>query len=432
MNYNIEELFKIADNNLKVNTAYPIFKEPFKKYISNNDIFENIDKLSFYIHVPFCKQLCKFCEYTKFLAGNENSEEKYLILLNNQIENFINNHDIKKIYGFDIGGGTPTALSDKNFEKLINIHLDLENRYEKINDYEKSIEISFSTINDNKIDLIKNANFNRISVGMQSINKKLLDDNNRYYSQIEDILKIKEMIQNKNIEKLNIDLMYGLTNQNDDMLESTIEAIKIINPEQVTLYETRFNRNNMDYSKITRDLQYKQYSNLYNELIKLGYKGRFGKNTFTKKNDEGVSSYLKYRMTECIPYKGFGISAQSMSLQGLSYGIMKNTDLKHIPDLNEIKEGYNYSLPKSEIAAKYISIAMYNGSFNLNVLSEILQENAKKYFKEEFDYLFKNEYISEINNEIILTQKGFRYYGAICSLFWSNEQKEELLKNKIL
>lgn len=432
MNYNIEELFKIADNNLKVNTAYPIFKEPFKKYISNNDIFENIDKLSFYIHVPFCKQLCKFCEYTKFLAGNENSEEKYLILLNNQIENFINNHDIKKIYGFDIGGGTPTALSDKNFEKLINIHLNLENRYEKINDYEKSIEISFSTINDNKIDLIKNANFNRISVGMQSINKKLLDDNNRYYSQIEDILKVKEMIQNKNIEKLNIDLMYGLTNQNEDMLQSTIEAIKIINPEQVTLYETRFNRNNMDYSKITRDLQYKQYSNLYNELIKLGYKGRFGKNTFTKTNDEGVSSYLKYRMTECIPYKGFGISAQSMSLQGLSYGIMKNTDLKYIPDLNEIKEGYNYSLPKSEIAAKYISIAMYNGSFNLNVLSEILQENAKKYFKEEFDYLFKNEYISEINNEIILTQKGFRYYGAICSLFWSNEQKEELLKNKML
>lgn len=432
MNYNIEELFKIADNNLKVNTAYPIFKEPFKKYISNNDIFENIDKLSFYIHVPFCKQLCKFCEYTKFLAGNENSEEKYLILLNNQIENFINNHDIKKIYGFDIGGGTPTALSDKNFEKLINIHLNLENRYEKINDYEKSIEISFSTINDNKIDLIKNANFNRISVGMQSINKKLLDDNNRYYSQIEDILKVKEMIQNKNIEKLNIDLMYGLTNQNEDMLQSTIEAIKIINPEQVTLYETRFNRNNMDYSKITRDLQYEQYSNLYNELIKLGYKGRFGKNTFTKTNDEGVSSYLKYRMTECIPYKGFGISAQSMSLQGLSYGIMKNTDLKYIPDLNEIKEGYNYSLPKSEIAAKYISIAMYNGSFNLNVLSEILQENAKKYFKEEFDYLFKNEYISEINNEIILTQKGFRYYGAICSLFWSNEQKEELLKNKML
>lgn len=431
MSYNIEELFKIADNNLKVNTAYPIFKESFKKYISNNDIFENVDKLSFYIHVPFCKQLCKFCEYTKFLAGNENSEEKYLTLLNNQIENFINNHDIKKIYGFDIGGGTPTALSDKNFEKLINIHLDLENRYEKINDYEKSIEISFSTINDNKIDLIKNANFNRISVGMQSINKKLLDDNNRYYSQIEDILKIKEMIQNKNIEKLNIDLMYGLTNQNDDMLQSTIEAIKIINPEQVTLYETRFNRNNMDYSKITRDLQYEQYSKLYNELIKLGYKGRFGKNTFTKTNDEGVSSYLKYRMTECIPYKGFGISAQSMSLQGLSYGIMKNTDLKYIPDLNEIKEGYNYSLPKSEIAAKYISIAMYNGSFNLDVLNGILQENAKKYFKEEFDYLFKNEYISEINNEIILTQKGFRYYGAICSLFWSNEQKEELLKNKI-
>lgn len=64
----IEEVFNIADKNLCCNTAYPVFKDEWKKYLSEQDIFADTHDISVYFHVPFCRQLCRFCEYTRFLA----------------------------------------------------------------------------------------------------------------------------------------------------------------------------------------------------------------------------------------------------------------------------------------------------------------------------------------------------------------------------
>lgn len=424
----IGQFFRIADNNLKCNTAYPVFKDAFLKYKSESDILADTEELSFYIHIPFCKQLCRFCEYTKFLAGNDEAESRYLSLLSNQIDRFLNTHNIKRIYGLDIGGGTPTSLSEENFRKMLNLSARLE-AFDKIPDYEKSIEISFSTITESKIEEISHHGFKRVSVGMQSIDRTLMDENHRVYSRIEDICRIKEKIHSYGIPKLNIDLMYGMTNQTEYMIKNTLDAIAFIHPEQVTLYETRFNRNQMDFSKVDRELQYQQYSYMYQYLTDIGYKGFFGRNTFSVYEDKGVSSYLKYRMEQCIPYKGFGISAQSMSFKGLSYGIFKNTDKTTMPDLEEITNGSNYILPKEEILAKYVCIAMYHGNLNLNTMEKILSENPLTVYKAVFDYLFLHDFIKQSDEIVYLTEKGFRYYGAIAALFWSEEQKERLVKN---
>ncbi len=424
----IDQFFKIADDNLKCNTAYPIFKDAFLKYKSEVDILADTEEVSFYIHIPFCKQLCRFCEYTKFLSGNETSENQYLHLLSKQIDRFLNTHRIKKIYGLDIGGGTPTALSEENFSRMLELSSRLE-VFEPVSDYEKSIEISFSTVTDRKLEEISCHGFKRVSVGMQSIDRTLMDENNRVYSRIEDICRIKEKIHSYGIPKLNIDLMYGMTNQTESMIQNTLDAVAFIRPEQVTLYETRFNRNQMDFSKVNRDLQYQQYSYMYRYLTNIGYKGFFGRNTFSIYDDKGVSSYLKYRMEQCIPYKGFGISAQSMSFKGLSYGIYKNTDKTVMPNLKEITNGFNYILPKEEILAKYVCIAMYHGCFNLNTMEKILSENPLTVYKSVFDYLFVHNFIRQSDEVVFLTEKGFRYYGAIAALFWSKEQKERLEEN---
>lgn len=427
---NIETLFKVADENLCVNTAYPIFKEEFKGYIKNEDIFDkNGDKICFYIHIPFCKQLCKFCEYTKFLAGSIADENRYLSLLNNQIDLFLSSHNYETLCGFDIGGGTPTALSEENFELLLKMQKNVEDRFTLSNDYEKSIEISFSTITDKKLELISQYGFKRISAGIQSISEALMKDLNRYYTTIDKIKEIRDKAKEYGIDKFNIDLMYGLSGQTDDDIKATIKAIKYINPEQVTIYETRFNRTNINHSDITRMTQYNQYKTMYNSLLQIGYRARFGMNTFTKDGSLGVSSYLKHRMEDNIPYKGFGISAQSMSSSGISYGSLKNTNEILLPDIKEIYEEFNYILPKDELIAKYVSIAMYNGCFSLDTISNILGVNSEKYFGRELEFLFKNKYTYLDNNIIYLTVEGYRYYGAICSLFWSDEQKNKLLNS---
>ncbi|MDO4189662.1 MAG: hypothetical protein Q4D29_11820 [Lachnospiraceae bacterium] len=121
MNSAIEKLFLAADKNLNCNTAYPIFKEEFKIYESDIDVMEGVTQLSYYIHIPFCKQLCKFCEYTRFLAGDKAQEIRYINLLGDQIRKFVSEHKIEKIYGLDIGGGTPSALDDDDFEDVLKL-----------------------------------------------------------------------------------------------------------------------------------------------------------------------------------------------------------------------------------------------------------------------------------------------------------------------
>lgn len=104
-----------------------------------------------------------------------------------------------------------------------------------------------------------------------------------------------------------------------------MKAIEILNPEQVTLYELRTNMIR-EPSYLSKDELYYAYRCLYEGLIALGYHARFGQNTFSKYiADHGVSSYLRSRMLDGVAYKGFGLSAQSMNNEGISYNIGKNS-----------------------------------------------------------------------------------------------------------
>ena len=424
-----ETIFETADKNLKCNTAYPVFKAPYKKFQSRLDIMSGIEDLSFYIHVPFCKTLCKFCEYTRFLAGNQETENHYMDLIEKQIEKYINSHPVNRIFGLDIGGGTPTALSENNFDRLLSLSDILESGREKADNYEKSIEFSFSTISDKKLRMIYDHGFRRISGGIQSMSHRLMTENNREFSELSRIMDICSAAHDIGIEKINLDFMYGMDHQDDDMLKGAVAAVEMLRPDQVTLYEMRFNRMKSVSTSVTRDLQFRQYSYLYKALTGMGYNSRFGKNTFSLGSDPGVSSYLFYRMDQCIPYKGFGISAQSMSPKGLSYGSLKNNGSVEMPDIHEISEESNYMLPENEIAAKYVSIALYSGEFRLDILERILGADPELYYSEELAFLRKKGLIDQDGSRIMLTPEGFRYYGAVAVLFWSEEQKTCLLQD---
>ena len=172
---------------------------------------------------------------------------------------------------------------------------------------------------------------------------------------------------------------------------------------------------------MTKDELYNSYSFLYNSLRDLGYYVRFGQNTFSKRaNDIGVSSYLRERMMNAGAYKGFGISAQSMNRNGVSYNIGKLK--KSFNDLLAMKsydEEYVYQLPPKELASKYIAISAYNGSFSLEKLSELLGCDATTYYSAPLDFCVSHGYIEISNERVIITPLGFKYYGALFSLFYA-------------
>lgn len=423
----IDELFKKAIDNNLCNTSYPLNKESWSKYkTTNKDLFTNVHDLCFYIHIPFCKSLCSFCEYIKF-KKDSNLEKKYIEILENDINTFIDNHTIKNLYGFDIGGGTPTSLDTDNFKSLMNIAKKINNELPHPNDYEASIEATFNTLDEEKIILIKDAGFKRISLGIQTINTKILLDNNRDVISINKMLETINLIKKHNL-KVNLDLMYGLPNQKHEDIENSIKIIKTLNPHQVTLYEMRYNMVTLK-PHFTKEELYNFYNTFYNNLINMEYYATFGQNTFSKDNyDLGLSSYLKHRMINNISYKGFGISAQSKSNLGLSYNIGKSgTNFKECIKRNTFYEEDLYILPKEELLSKYIAVSLYYGQFKLSIMKEIIGNNPLKIYNKEFDYLLSNNYIKINNDYVCLTDLGFKYFGAIGSLFYSDKSKKIIM-----
>ena len=423
-------VFAAADRNLRCNTAYPVYRDLFRAYESDQDILQGVEALSFYLHVPFCRQLCSFCEYTRFLAGDNVLETRYLDLLERQIERFFQTHTIRTLYGLDIGGGTPTSLSDANFERLLCLSDRMVQQREMAEGFEKSIEFSFNTISGEKLRMIREHGFRRISAGIQSMSRSLMQANNRELIQLEALRARCGEARDLGIEKINLDLMYGLKGQTDDMLLGAMDAIALLRPEQVTLYEMRYNRFGSAPQELTRERLFAQYSQMYKALSSMGYRSRFGQNTFSLGDDLGVSSYLRYRMAEGTPYKGFGISAQSMGPHGLSYGSLKNTADTVMPELEEITESSNYALPPEELAAKYVSIAMYHARFRLSALRRILGADPEEVYAEELAFLRARKLIRQEGDEVFLTSEGFFHYGAAAALFWSRPQKQALLREQ--
>lgn len=416
----IEELFEKRKDNPLWNTSYPQSPLDWKKYQVGGKLLFDIDKeLSFYIHVPFCKRLCSFCEYTRMVCPDENIQRHYLKVVRNDVATFKKETDGILLYGFDIGGGTPTALSDENFSFLMGIYQESLNDVTLSDDFEPSIEGTFSTLSRQKIKDVVDCGIRRLSLGVQSTNAKVLHSHNRNNDAVERMDDVMQMAWQCGIEKINIDMMYGLGYQDEETIARDLDVLSRLRPQQVTLYELRTNMIGAKNIPAKENL-FMQYSLYYQGLISMGYKARFGQNTFSKdENDCGVSSYLRSRMLSGCSYKGFGLSAQSMNSRGVSYNLGKNSSrLKSFLDRESYAEEYTYLLPPKELAAKYIAISGYNASFSLSRLSEIIGFDASKILGCVLDFFQNNGMILlDRDSQVFITRKGFMYYGAILSVF---------------
>lgn len=440
------KLFESRKDNPLFNTSYPLSPAYWEQYRTECALpFDMSSPIAFYIHIPFCRQICSFCEYTKMCVPSEKDQLRYIENTLNDISGFVTTHKDLKLYGFDIGGGTPTALSDKAFAELMNWYGEYIASAKVTEDFEASIEATFQTLTPGKIELIAGNGIKRVSLGMQSSSENVLQPLHRTVVSLEDMSSAINRLHRSGIRKVNIDLMYGLPGQTHDTLTTDIETINVLNPEQVTTYEFRTNQLGKGFGT-DAGICYEQYCKLYELLTGLGYKAAFGQNTFSKDDtDCGLSSYLRHRMFDGWQYKGFGISAQSMSLSGVSYNKGKNGSVAELlsdsvisyeawrtPDAvaskasdtctqhpeNVTREyGDTYTLPPQEVFSKFIAISGYSGGFSLPAARRIMGDTFDSRFHDTIDFLLSSDMVSIHGDRLQLTRKGFRHYGAVLSLF---------------
>lgn len=423
------------------NTAYPLTPKSFKDFrINNADEYKNFlikewsktNELSLYVHIPFCKLRCKFCEYAVLDKSDKADEDLYVSLLLKEIAMYRSILKNKTIIGYDIGGGTPTKLS---IENLRNITIALKNSF----NFDKKVIFSIETTpiiaanETDKLNAIFNMGYNRISMGIQTISEKLLNELGR-----EGTTHIYEKASN-NIRKagfkmLNIDLMYGFLHQTNREFENTIQYAMSLNPEYITLYRNRYKGTKLEKEAEGVSL-YKiinQYRLAFDLLNKNGYYANPGKNTFSSiKNNYGTSDYLTKRVIYGIPYVGMGLGAQSFGIDYLSYNqgaaSKKLNKYKEKIQNNEFPIQDIYALEKEESIAKMVSVAFYFGFIDLNAFQNRFKISFLDYFKDETDYVLKNKLMEINKNQIKLTNRGADYINGIIPLFYSKQSKKELI-----
>lgn len=429
----LQRLFEQRKNNPLFNTSYPLSPDDWAKYSTPGTLpFDSSKPVALYIHVPFCKQICSFCEYTKMCVPSKELQRNYFDALIDDIERFMGLYPDMTLYGLDIGGGTPTAVNAGIFAGFISWLNEFMSDKMVTADFEPSIEGSFDTLVDDywgkhRSFYIAHAGIKRLSLGVQSSSSDVLNPLNRNTVSPKKMREAIAYWHKQGISKINLDLMYGLPGQTLETIRQDISVIQELHPEQVTVYEFRTNQLRNNY-KTDPENCYAQYCELFKGLTQLGYNGEFGRNTFSIDTiDCGLSSYLRHRMFDGWQYKGFGISAQSMSRFGIAYNLGKNQLIGKMIDSDWlIDNDYSYEsptyyqLPRVELLSKFIAISGYSGGFSLSAAKELYGLDFISDYQHIINFLVHDNLASIIGDRLQLTELGFHHYGAIMSLFYKN------------
>jgi len=315
------------------NTAYPIghtaTMRPYR--VSQSEVqnfspqpWREVDCLGLYVHIPFCEARCGFCEYTVVDPTTiARDEDLYFDLLLKEFELYHQALDTpaKKLIGFDIGGGTPSVARLANIERVV---VAARQHFHLPKDVDISIETTpkIAAREPEKIQAYKAMGIERISMGVQTVNPRLLARYGRSHTRLDFDQQAAENIRAAGFEKFNIDVMYGFARQSVASLKATLEHVFALNPVFVTLYRMRYKGTKVAAQAEGVGLkQVNQLANLAQEmLLAAGYQGSPGKNTFSRiPGDVGTSDYLSERVINGTPYLGLGLGAQSLSPKSLAY-----------------------------------------------------------------------------------------------------------------
>lgn len=351
---------------------------------------------SCYIHIPFCKNMCSYCDFCKNYYNDE-MVSKYIDALDNEIKTNYKGEVLDTLY---LGGGTPSSLSYDNLNKLFNVL----KTFKLSNNYEFTFECNFEDITDELLKLLKENKVNRISIGIQTFNNKFEDILSRTIDKdkmFENISKAKKYFDN-----INVDLMYAMPTESiNDLKKDLINIIKL-DVTHVSTYaliiedHTKLSIKNI--KEIRDDLQSNMYYMIVNELTKFGY-NHYELSNFSKPGYESRHNLTYWKKER---YYGFGAGAS---------GFINNTRY------DNTKSIINYIKGKTKVYEEKLNKLMLmkdEAMLNLRMTKGINKNNFYNKYKIRLEDAFNYKYLVE---EELLEDDGLNVFVKKDKLFISNE-----------
>ena len=267
-----------------------------------------------YIHIPFCSHICSYCDFCKMFK-NDKMIDNYWDALKKEIDEYYNYEEMETVY---IGGGTPSCLNSKQLDKLFSI-LSIVKIKE---DYEYTFECNPCDINEELIDILVKNKVNRSSIGIESFNIDNLGFMERKVD-FKDIQNKINMIRNKGINNINLDLIYGIPEENIKTLKKDLLLLLKLKPNHISTYSLQIEKHTKIYNEginpINEELDSKMYFTIINYLKKHKY-NHYEISNFALKGYESRHNLSYWNNEE---YYGFGLGASGY-IHGFRYENTRN------------------------------------------------------------------------------------------------------------
>ena len=386
----------------------------------------NEKELGIYIHIPFCKQKCYYCDFVSF-SNKEEHIEKYVETLKREIDSYdLSKYNITTIY---IGGGTPSRIPSEKIQKVLEkVKEKITKNQTKWEDIEITIELNPGTVDEEKIKRYKKIGINRLSIGLQSTNDKLLKEIGRIHT-FEDFKTTYQLAKKVGFENINIDLMIGLPNQTISDVKDSLNQIIKLNPTHVSVYSliveenTKMEKliNNKELQLPDEELERQMYWYVKNTLELNGY-NHYEISNFAKKGKESKHNLNCWEQKE---YIGFGIAAYSY-LNSVRYGntsdIEKYINVEEFLNSSELEESgirivdEVQSLDDKRKEYMLLGLRKIEG-VSIQEFKEKFVENPIFLFRKEFEDLVNEKLVAIDGDYIRLTNKGLDLANIVWEKF---------------
>ena len=371
-----------------------------------------------YIHIPFCKQACHYCDF-HFSTSMKKKDEMVLALAKeiSMRKDEFENEIVETIY---FGGGTPSVLSNEEINFLIS---EVYKNYKVAENPEITLEANPDDLSSERILALSKSPINRLSIGIQSFYENDLKMMNRAHNSAEAIKCLQEATQY--FDNISLDLIYGIPGMSDEMWKKNIETalsfgIPHISSYALTVEPKTALRKLIDTGKIAEpqdDTASNHFMILVETLQKKGFihyeLSNFGKENYFSKNNSAYWLGKKYI--------GIGPSAHSYDGEKRGWNIANNSLYLKAIENNELPVE-NEILTVSDRYNEYIMTGLRT------IWGVSLERIEKEFGKDYLDYLQKqsqkfldDELLSIENNILKPTAKGkFLTDGIASDLFYLN------------
>ena len=364
-----------------------------------------------YIHIPFCKRKCRYCDFCSFTDWESGDFDRYIEAVLAEASDYRGR--VGEISTVFIGGGTPSLLSPSQMDRLL---MGLSSACSFSRDCEITAEVNPGTVNADKLRVYRDLGINRLSFGVQSVNENELKSLGRIHT-FDDFLSCYRLARDVGFDNVSVDLMYGIPEQTVRSFEKTLRVISELSPEHISCYGLILEEGTPLYARRdslvfpSEDEECDMYSLACKMLSNSGYEH------YEISNYAREGKYCRHNLKYWTDseYIGLGLTAHSY-FDGKRYG--NSTDL-----------GQYISLPQSQYSrGNYTEIAPEDerfeyGMLNLRLKWGISLEDYRLRFgvdftrgREKLIEKYLRLGLADISNgSFFLTERGFYLSNNIMS-----------------